>query len=84
MVTLNLSAVLSFTILILGSVATPSPARLEARGPCTGWSYQTQMLRSFNVHRANHSAPNLVWDNNLAATAANTAKNGAIGSHDNS
>lgn len=84
MVLINFLAILYYATLVLGGVAGPPLSHLETRGTCTGWSYQTQMLQSFNVHRTNHSAPNLVWDNNLAAAALNTAKTGAIGVHDNS
>lgn len=86
MVNFSLLPVLYYATLVLGRVIVDShaPPHLEARGTCTGWSYQTQMLQSFNIHRTNHSAPALVWDANLAATALNTAKTGAIGVHDNS
>lgn len=36
-------------------------------------TYQQRVLVSHNVHRANHSASNLVWDNALASTAAKIA-----------
>jgi uncharacterized protein YkwD len=39
------------------------------------------MLYQHNIHRANHSAPNLEWDETLAQYAANTA-NGCVFAHD--
>lgn len=43
--------------------------------------YKTACLDHHNVHRANHSAPALEWDEELAQYAANTA-NGCVFAHD--
>ncbi|KAF2173465.1 hypothetical protein M409DRAFT_61858 [Zasmidium cellare ATCC 36951] len=49
--------------------ALPNPA-LEERQ----LSYQQGAVYHHNLHRANHSAPNLVWDTTIAATAMKIAK----------
>ncbi|RSL67786.1 hypothetical protein CEP54_003095 [Fusarium duplospermum] len=43
--------------------------------------YKSIMLNYHNIHRANHSAPDLVWDETLAGYAENTA-NGCVFEHD--
>ncbi|KAF4965929.1 hypothetical protein FSARC_6316 [Fusarium sarcochroum] len=44
-------------------------------------SYDQVMLAYHNIHRANHSAPELAWDDELAGYAENTA-NGCVFEHD--
>ncbi|KAJ4266515.1 hypothetical protein NW762_004502 [Fusarium torreyae] len=44
-------------------------------------SYDKVMLAYHNIHRANHSAPDLEWDDELAGYAENTA-NGCVFEHD--
>ncbi|KAI0160892.1 CAP domain-containing protein [Hypoxylon sp. FL1284] len=39
----------------------------------TGMTFQNAILIAHNIHRANHTAPNLGWDVNLANNAAQTA-----------
>ncbi|KAK5991289.1 putative pathogenesis-related protein [Cladobotryum mycophilum] len=43
--------------------------------------YQSIMLHQHNLHRSNHSAPNLGWDNTLAQYAKNIAT-GCVFKHD--
>ncbi|KAI8679993.1 SCP domain-containing protein [Fusarium keratoplasticum] len=43
--------------------------------------YKSIMLNYHNIHRSNHSAPDLVWDETLAGYAENTA-NGCVFEHD--
>lgn len=80
----NLIPLLSTATLAVAGVIQPSSV-LEARQSsysCKGKSYADTMLYSFNIHRSNHSAPNLTWNSTLAALAANLARNGDIGVHD--
>ncbi|KAF7547661.1 hypothetical protein G7046_g8933 [Stylonectria norvegica] len=44
-------------------------------------NYNQVILDHHNIHRTNHSAPDLVWDQTLADYAANTA-NGCVFAHD--
>lgn len=44
-------------------------------------AYDTVMLAYHNIHRSNHSAPALEWDDELAGYAENTA-NGCVFEHD--
>lgn len=55
---------------LLGLVATSLAAPLEERG----LSYKDTVVLHHNIHRANHSSPNVTWDLNLAATAQKIAK----------
>lgn len=50
-----------------------STAKTSSAAPAKATTYQQRVLVSHNVHRANHSASNLVWDNALASTAAKIA-----------
>jgi uncharacterized protein YkwD len=52
---------------------TSSTAKSSSAAPAKATTYQQRVLVSHNVHRANHSASNLVWDNGLASTAAKIA-----------
>ncbi|KAM0348993.1 hypothetical protein ACHAPU_003927 [Fusarium lateritium] len=54
----------------------PSTPDLSLEG-----SYNDVMLNYHNIHRANHSAPALEWDDELAGYALNTA-NGCVFEHD--
>ncbi|KAH7316655.1 CAP domain-containing protein [Stachybotrys elegans] len=58
----------------------PSPAPPAENKPDTS-SYEGMMVEQHNIHRRNHSAPDLVWDSTLAQYAANTA-NGCVFAHD--
>ncbi|CAK1361800.1 hypothetical protein CB0940_02871 [Cercospora beticola] len=51
---------------------TPAPAPSTPSGPASG-SYADICLHHHNIHRANHSAPALVWSDELAATAKKIA-----------
>lgn len=42
-------------------------------GPSSG-SYQDQVVLATNVHRANHSAPQVTWSESLASTAQKIAE----------
>lgn len=50
-----------------------SSTQKSSAAPAKATTYQQRVLVSHNVHRANHSASNLVWDNALASTAAKIA-----------
>jgi uncharacterized protein YkwD len=52
---------------------TLSTAKSSSAAAAKATTYQQRVLVSHNVHRANHSASNLVWDNALASTAAKIA-----------
>jgi hypothetical protein len=72
-------------------VVKPSPTRAEPKvtveasidtsGLSLDGAYNTVMLAYHNIHRANHSAPALEWDDELAGYAENTA-NGCVFEHD--
>lgn len=51
-----------------------------APSPTAGNSYQETILQNHNIHRANHSAPALVWDSGLEASAQQLA-NGCVYEH---
>lgn len=59
--------------------AAASPAATSSSSGTTG--YQSAMLNEHNVHRANHSAPALEWDDQLAGFAQITAS-GCVFAHD--
>ena len=69
--TLALAAVAS--CLPTAEVEAPIAHNLEVRAP-KGYSYKNSVLYQHNLHRANHSAPALVWDTNLEQIARDTAK----------
>ena len=50
-----------------------SSTQKSSAAPAKATTYQQRVLVSHNVHRANHSASNLVWDTALASTAAKIA-----------
>ncbi|UNI13736.1 hypothetical protein JDV02_000452 [Purpureocillium takamizusanense] len=52
--------------------AAPAPA--PAPAPPSGGNYEEVMVYRHNIHRSNHSAPDLTWDSTLAQYAENTAK----------
>ncbi|RSL49318.1 hypothetical protein CDV31_007695 [Fusarium ambrosium] len=69
-------------------VATETATETEESGSSSGsydlsleGDYTSIMLNYHNIHRANHSAPDLVWDETLAGYAENTA-NGCVFEHD--
>jgi len=49
------------------------PASSAAPASTGGDTYQNDVLNSHNIHRSNHSAPALTWDDNLASIAAQIA-----------
>ncbi|CAD0044789.1 unnamed protein product [Aureobasidium pullulans] len=55
------------------TLKTSSTAKSSSAAAAKATTYQQRVLVSHNVHRANHSASNLVWDNALASTAAKIA-----------
>ncbi|KAI4726687.1 PR-1-like protein [Aureobasidium sp. EXF-10728] len=55
------------------STSKTSSTQKSSAAPAKATTYQQRVLVSHNVHRANHSASNLVWDNALASTAAKIA-----------
>lgn len=56
---------------------SPAPAASSAAAPAAsltgGSDFQSKILDSHNIHRANHSAPALKWDDTLASIAADIA-----------
>ncbi|KIV99947.1 uncharacterized protein PV09_08464 [Verruconis gallopava] len=63
----------------------PSPAASSASnsysGQATSPDYSTAVVQHHNAHRANHSAPDIVWDDSLAATALKIASS-CVYAHD--
>ncbi|KAL1988925.1 hypothetical protein VTN96DRAFT_6914 [Rasamsonia emersonii] len=57
-----------------------STASSAAPSPSAANSYQETILQNHNIHRANHSAPALVWDSGLEASAQQLA-NGCVYEH---
>ena len=57
--------------------ALPSPLSSGAPAP----TYSTTVVAHHNAHRANHSAPKIRWDDELAATAQKIAES-CIYAHD--
>lgn len=51
---------------------------------CFQMVYIDIMLDVINVHRANHSVDDLVWNQTLATAAQHTVENGPVNVHDNS
>jgi uncharacterized protein YkwD len=51
------------------AATTSSAAETSSAATASATTYQQRVLVHHNVHRANHSAPDLVWDDALAATA---------------
>ena len=51
---------------IVGTVCTASVSQLPT-------AFADYAIAAHNVHRANHSSPNVIWDNNLASAAASWA-----------
>lgn len=57
------------------AAASPSPAASPAAGSYTGAGqatpsdYSSAVVAHHNAHRANHSAPDIAWDDNLASIA---------------
>lgn len=49
---------------------------------CTTATYTDIMLTGFNTHRANHSGPDLTWNDTLASAAQTTTTTGVPGVHD--
>ncbi|KAL7800082.1 CAP domain-containing protein [Trichoderma ceciliae] len=60
---------------------SPKPAASQPSPSSGGNDYQSAMLNEHNVHRANHSAPALAWDDTLAGFAHTTAS-GCVFAHD--
>lgn len=58
---------------VSSTAKTSSTAKSSSAAPAKATTYQQRVLVSHNVHRANHSASNLIWDNALASTAAKIA-----------
>lgn len=65
--------------------ASPKPAASPAASSSSSSSgatdYQSAMVNEHNIHRANHSAPALEWDDQLAGFAQITAS-GCVFAHD--
>lgn len=59
----------------------PDPKPEPAPQPQPGTDYKSTVLYQHNIHRLNHSAPALEWDDTLAQYAENTAK-GCVFAHD--
>jgi uncharacterized protein YkwD len=57
----------------------PTPAPAPAPAPVVDW--KQQILERHNLYRAQHCAPDLVWDEEVAATAQAWA-NGCVWKHD--
>ncbi|KAI5244000.1 PR-1-like protein [Aureobasidium subglaciale] len=57
----------------VSSTSKTSSTQKSSAAPAKATTYQQRVLVSHNVHRANHSASNLIWDNALASTAAKIA-----------
>ncbi|KAI4716122.1 PR-1-like protein [Aureobasidium sp. EXF-10727] len=55
------------------STSKTSSTQKSSAAPAKATTYQQRVLVSHNVHRANHSASDLIWDNALASTAAKIA-----------
>lgn len=60
------------TLAFLGFLATAIASPLEKRVPTL--SYKDTIVYHHNLHRANHSAPDLKWDLSLAASAKEIAR----------
>ncbi|KAL6813223.1 PR-1-like protein [Trichoderma sp. SZMC 28013] len=58
--------------------AASSPA---ASAPASGNDYSSIVVNEHNIHRANHSAPDLAWDTTLAGYAQTIAE-GCVFAHD--
>jgi outer membrane biosynthesis protein TonB len=59
----------------------PSQPAPSAPSAPSGSDYKSTVLYQHNIHRANHSAPDLTWDDTLAGYAENTAR-GCVFQHD--
>jgi uncharacterized protein YkwD len=59
----------------------PAPQEPAPQEPQPGTDYKSTMLYHHNLHRTNHSAPALEWDDTLAKYADNTAR-GCVFEHD--
>lgn len=46
----------------------------DPNGHITDQNFQSQVLYHHNIHRANHSAPDVQWDDSLAQTALKIAQ----------
>ncbi|KAF2858554.1 PR-1-like protein [Piedraia hortae CBS 480.64] len=56
----------------MGMPGQAPPPRPSGPPPAPG-TYEAKVLEAHNVHRANHSAPDICWDAGLAATAQKIA-----------
>lgn len=62
------------------SQAVPTSSTSDANSPSQSFSaYAEPILRQHNLHRDNHSAPALVWDNRLASIAQDIASSCVYG-----
>ncbi|KAL6697497.1 PR-1-like protein [Trichoderma pleuroticola] len=59
----------------------PAPAPAPSPAPASGNDYGSIVVNEHNVHRANHSAPDLAWDTTLAGYAQTIAE-GCVFAHD--
>ena len=79
---LYLCPALAAMTLVTAAPVLESTRLSKRQDDCGQLSYIDVMLQSFNVHRANHSAPALVWNQTLADAAQYTVVNGELGVHD--
>jgi uncharacterized protein YkwD len=61
--------------------AATTQAAYQPPSQSTGNDYSDQVLRHHNVHRQNHSVPDLAWSGELASTALKIAKS-CVYAHD--
>ncbi|KAL7948460.1 CAP domain-containing protein [Trichoderma barbatum] len=61
--------------------SSPKPAAPAAPAAPSGSDYKSLMVNEHNIHRANHSAPALEWDDTLAGYAKTIAQ-GCVFAHD--
>ncbi|KAL5086769.1 hypothetical protein Trisim1_008680 [Trichoderma cf. simile WF8] len=62
------------------AAASPKPAA-SSPAPASGNDYSSIVVNEHNIHRANHSAPDLAWDTTLAGYAQTIAE-GCVFAHD--
>ncbi|KAI0118279.1 CAP domain-containing protein [Nemania sp. FL0031] len=56
------------------STVANTPAQASDAGSADGDSFQSTALYHHNIHRSNHSSPEMSWNSEIAGYAANTAK----------
>ncbi|OPB45278.1 hypothetical protein A0O28_0074880 [Trichoderma guizhouense] len=62
------------------AASSPKPAA-SSPAPASGNDYSSIVVNEHNIHRANHSAPDLAWDTTLAGYAQTIAE-GCVFAHD--